>query len=274
MIKLIGFDLDGTLLNDDGEISEYTKHQLNQLVEKEIILVPCSARPLSRMPEWLKENKKIPYLVCHNGAEIYDNVTKELVASHTLSGTQALYVSEKLCSMNDWFSYNIGEQLYSTLSLYEYLKPQDTAFKRSMYHYPGRFYIPDYKIFLKEVTGINRLHISVDTDEEREALYLLANKLTDVYVTSSHPNNIEITHLNATKGYALKTIMERFNILAEEAIAFGDNDNDISMMEVVENSVAMKDGTPRLKQKAKYITTEDHNHDGVVKMIDIMLQGK
>ena len=58
------------------------------------------------------------------------------------------------------------------------------------------------------------------------------------------------------------------NILEKNAVAAGDEENDISMIEAAGIGVAMANATPRLKECADYITEHDNDHDGIAEVID------
>ena len=74
----------------------------------------------------------------------------------------------------------------------------------------------------------------VCSHEDRERLYTsLGEEIPDVYVTSSVSNLLEIGHKDAGKGKTLLWLLGHLGIAAEEAMAFGDADNDSSMLEVV-----------------------------------------
>lgn len=272
MIKLIAFDLDGTILTDDGALTEYTKSELTRLMQRGTIIVPCSARPLKAFPDWFKQQPEIPYLICFNGAEIVDNTTKEIIKNYKLSGEKALEVTNYLQAKTDLFTYNIDNHMYSTMAVYDYLRPADTPFKKSMFSYYNRYYLPHYERFLEHIDNIGKIHICVDSDEEREALLEYAKAIPHVSITSSHPQNIEVLHELASKGSALKTLMEILDIKPDEAIAYGDNENDISLMQVVEHTVAMKNATDRLKLATHYTTEKDNNEDGVVRSVIELLE--
>ena len=90
----------------------------------------------------------------------------------------------------------------------------------------------------------------------------LENEIPDVYVTSSVPNLIEIGHINAGKGKTLLWLMDRLKISREEVVAFGDADNDSSMIEAVKYGIAMGNATENCKKCAAFVT-ETNENDGV-----------
>lgn len=264
MCKLIAFDLDGTILDDSGELSKATMNYLEELLEKDYLLVPCSARTLFEYPTWFKDHQAIKYLITHNGAIIIDNETKEPLTNHTLSGKKSVEVAEILAPVNNLITFNYGEYMISSLDLYNFLLPQNTPFKSGMFAHQARAYAYDYKYFLNLNDGITKIHVSLPDPNDKEELYYLLKDVKDIYLQSSHPNNIEVTHPLANKGSALKFVLDQLNISSQEVISFGDNDNDVSLLEVAGHKVAMLNATPRLKAVADSLTKFDNNHDGVI----------
>ena len=72
-IYQVAVDMDGTLLHNDKSISDYTINVLRKIVEKGILLVPASGRPLNGMKAAVLNNVKgIKYAICSNGAMLMD----------------------------------------------------------------------------------------------------------------------------------------------------------------------------------------------------------
>lgn len=73
--KIIACDLDGTLLNNNSQISDENIAAINELAEREVWFVPCSGRTLSEMPQNIRELPSIRYIIHSNGAAVLDKVT-------------------------------------------------------------------------------------------------------------------------------------------------------------------------------------------------------
>lgn len=71
-IKMIGFDLDGTLLTDQKELGEYTVQILKRAVEEGIVILPITGRPLCGLPEEVTGLTGLRYAITANGARILD----------------------------------------------------------------------------------------------------------------------------------------------------------------------------------------------------------
>jgi len=81
------------------------------------------------------------------------------------------------------------------------------------------------------------------------------NKIPDIAIVSSFPSNLEITHIYAQKGLALKEYIETLGHSMDEVMVIGDSMNDYSMLSMEFGAtVAMGNGMPEVKKIAKYIT--------------------
>lgn len=72
MYKAIFIDIDGTLRNDKGQITNRTKEAIKNVTSKGIYVVICSGRPMHSTIEVSKESNASKYIICSNGAHIYD----------------------------------------------------------------------------------------------------------------------------------------------------------------------------------------------------------
>ena len=89
---------------------------------------------------------------------------------------------------------------------------------------------------------------------------LAGPRLTLLY---SNPYYLEIFRAEAGKGSAVNKLCEYLGIPVSSAIAAGDEENDISMIQAAGLGIAMKNGSLRTQAAADVVTTEDNNHDGL-----------
>jgi Cof subfamily protein (haloacid dehalogenase superfamily) len=99
-------------------------------------------------------------------------------------------------------------------------------------------------------------------DLRAEALRTLPQAFPDLVVTTSIVNNIEINSREATKGNALKKLAAYLGIPLNETMAFGDDRNDITMLQAAGVGVAMGNAGEEVKRAADYVT-DDCNSSGV-----------
>ena len=105
MYKLVAIDLDGTLLNSYGEVSENTKEEIKKAIENGVEVVLASGRPISSVEDLANELQANHYLISGNGAIVYDMHKKEVVYDKFLSKEQVLNIV-KICEENSIY-YNI-----------------------------------------------------------------------------------------------------------------------------------------------------------------------
>ena len=262
-IRLIAFDLDGTLLDDRKGIPEINLSWLRYAHDRGIYIVPATGRLPSAIPEELKEICR--YVIAINGALVYDRLEEK-----------AIYEA--------YIPYELG------LELYDYAKKFDCIYdayinsrgliSRSMYdvfedYTPDKFYAVIQKQIrtplesLDEYVRENRCDIQKiqfyfkDIPErDRQLDYINSHYSGRLCATTSLPSNIEINSAMATKGAALKMLCSRLGVSVSEAVGFGDGLNDLSMLTSGCFSVAMNNGAAPCIESADLVAPG--NNDGGV----------
>ena len=84
-IRMIGMDLDGTLLKTNKELTAYTKDVLKRAAEQGIIVMPATGRPFSGIPKGLTGLQEIRYAVTANGARVIDMEKNEVIVEELLA---------------------------------------------------------------------------------------------------------------------------------------------------------------------------------------------
>ena len=106
--------------------------------------------------------------------------------------------------------------------------------------------------------------------EQLKAVTGELEKIGDLAIAASELTNIEINHVNAQKGIALKQFAEERGFTADEVMALGDNFNDVSMLTYAGTSVAMGNAAEAIKKIAKHVT-DTNEENGVATAIDRIL---
>lgn len=261
---LIASDLDHTLLLNNHEISEYTKAVLSKLINMGHFILPCTARSAYGLPKFIKE-LNIQYVAPSNGALIYDCINSKELLENKLDTSIIKEIVEKLKDIDVLFSIEVNNIQYSDKKIkevYEKTRPIDMIEK--LLH--GRELVDDVISLLDKYDKVNKLHLSF-SDDKRSTVFELLNGSNEYTLTSSHPNNYEVTAVGVSKGEAIKKFMKEFNMNDYQVIAFGDNYNDISMIELANHGVAMINGVLEIKEKADAITNFSNDEDGVAKYL-------
>ncbi len=255
-IRLIALDLDGTLLSSDKQLSDVNRAALEKAAGEGIEIVPATGRFYRGMPEVIRKLKFVNYVISVNGAEVYDVREKKTLCGCEIPFERAVAVMERLdktdviydCYQDGWGwmteeLYNKAEQYAANVHSLEMIKNLRTP-------------VPDLKDCLKErARGVQKIQVFFKDMKLRErVLNSLPAEFPDLVVTTSIVNNIEINSREATKGVALEKLASCLEIPIAETLAFGDDTNDISMLEAAGIGVAMGNSDEKVKKSADYIT--------------------
>ncbi len=127
-------------------------------------------------------------------------------------------------------------------------------------------YIDDVEKFFEDGIEVRKFVAFHKDVELIDKIKKTVGKLEGLAISSSFDDNIEITDLNAQKGIILEQVAKKMDIDIKDVMILGDSFNDYSMFEIFEESVAMKNAIPEVKEIAKYITDSNGNL-GVAKAI-------
>lgn len=276
-VKLIAFDLDGTLLDDDKHLPPENLAALQAAHAQGIFLVPATGRILKALPEELLAPGLFRYFIFANGALVYD-----------LQEQQALYrariepeLAVRLCTYMDTlpvlYDCYRGDCGYMTQWMYdrapEFFETEPHILKlvKSL-----RRPVPDLKQKIQEdglpLEKLQMFFRPEHMDERARQLELVPQLFPELIASSSLRNNIEINSARAGKGNALRALCEKLDLDTSESVAFGDGLNDADMLRAAGRGCAMQNAVPAVKEAAD-VTVETNNDAGVGKEIFRLLRG-
>ena len=266
--RMIVTDLDGTLLDNNGSISEYSKTILNKCIEKNIITVFATARPI-RVTTVFFPFIKPHAIICHNGAKILAD--EKIIYQCGISATVYNVILENLTrqfpgsnlavEINDAIYANFDPGIYWEGIKYKNIdeRPEGSADKILI----G---INDLKIGIAE-TGVSRNGGS-RTDGSCMTEEIEKHIPEGYYLEKSHDNKIGlIINREATKWNAVKKISSHYKIGIENIVCFGDNENDLEMVRNCGTGIAVENGIEEIKKTARYVCGSNEEN-GVAKWIE------
>ena len=266
-MRLIAFDLDGTLLDDDKNLPAENLAALRVAKEAGIILVPATGRILKALPACLTDLGLFRWFILANGAEIYDLEEGKLVHSACIDPELAAEVCRYMDELPVLYDCYRGESGYMTAWMYE----QAPSFFESEPHILKlvkslRQPVPELKQNILEVNvPVEKLQMyfrAEDLDEREKQLTLVPRRFPALIASSSLKNNIEINSRDAGKGKALRKLCQLLSIPPEESTAFGDGLNDADMLQAAGHGCAMANAAETVKRCADKIV-ESNNNAGV-----------
>ena len=288
MIKLIASDMDGTLLNSNHKIPQNNVELIKFAQKNGIEFVVATGRAYyEALPSLNNENIKCD-VISFNGGIIYDkngniiNITpmklKDLY--YTIEILKSLDISYQLYTKNTIYTKSIETDITAYIDLIrangeepneQHLR-QEAKNRLALGHITE---VDNIELYLnqKDNPAIKVIGISNDLEKLKHATELLSGN-DNISVTSSGANNVEIMDKKATKGEALKIVADIHDINLKNTIAIGDNLNDQAMLDIVEYSIAMKNGNKELQKTAKFITEKTNSEGGVADSVMKLLKEK
>ncbi len=267
MINMIITDMDGTLLNSKKEVSKENKRVVMIAHEKGIHFVLATGRMYSSARIFARQlDIKTPIISC-NGALIRDYKTNETFFEKILPHSTILEIMNLLDYYKIYYHFYTDEQFYTkelkytALNYWENNKLKDVKDQIEIFvdENLNNLYNENLKVF----------KFVVIEDKDKNKLIEVKNqllKLRGIELSRSWNNNIEIMAEGVSKGNAVKLLSKRYNIDLKNAMSFGDQLNDISMLQSVGYGFAMGNAEQEVKECAKY-TTDSNDDDGVAKAI-------
>jgi Cof subfamily protein (haloacid dehalogenase superfamily) len=280
MIKCIASDMDGTLLNSLQQVSQENKEAILKAQSQGIEVVIATGRSYQEVRFVLDEADLHCPAICVNGAEVRTK-EGEILSATPIEKHVAKKASEKLMEKDIYFEVYTNKGTYSldpnkavaiivdiVVSANPDVKPEDVVKRAQERTRHGLVHqVESYDVLFNDETHqIYKLFgFALDSDR-REAAENALEELTELAVSSSGHNNLEITHRNAQKGIALETFVKSKGIDIAETMAMGDSFNDVSMLERVGRAVAMGNADYEIKTVCDVITATNDEH-GVAKAI-------
>lgn len=266
-IRAILMDIDGTLTNSKKVITPKTKEVLMKAQEMGIKLILASGRPTSGLvglASELEMEKHHGLLVCYNGSRVVDCETGAVLFNQAMTVEEGKAVLEhmkqfKVKPMIDRDGYMFVNNVYDCLIAWN-----------------GQFNVIEYesrggKFKLCEIDDlaafadfeINKI-LTAGDPEYLQAHYqeMMAPFKDELSCMFTGPFYFEFTAKGIDKAKALDSVLPQMGYSRDELIAYGDGQNDASMLEYCGTGVAMANAVQQLKDIADEITLSNEE-DGI-----------
>lgn len=286
MCKLVAVDLDGTLLNQYGIVTESTKQTIKQTIDNGIDVILASGRPIHSIETIANEIGSKKYFIAGNGALIYDMEKQQAIYEKMLDKQKILEIA-KICEENS-INYNIyttetiiaKDLKYNVLYYYKENLQKDEKNRTSI------TLVDNIKEYIEKSANEKFLKITI-CDESKTIFNSVLRKLKEIknieVLEVGHMSRktikqgtedvsieyyyTEISLQNVNKWQAIEYLIQKIGIEKQEVIAIGDNMNDAEMIKNAGIGIAMGQSTPKIKEMADDIT-DDNENDGVKKAIE------
>lgn len=267
-IKLVAADMDGTLLDKERKITEYTQNVIRKAVKAGVEFIPATGRAVNALPPELKAMKEIRYGIFSNGATVYDLWENKVIYRHHFEIPRVLELIQFLRQFDLMISVSMNGQSYGERKAMENIDYYELDENTREIIVGSRKVIENLEEHLKDRNDtVEKMTLVFRSMEERKNVWMALSQIEDVQFSSSLPKNIEISPKGCNKGDGLSHLLEALGIKKEEAMACGDADNDKEMLEISGKAVVMENGLESMKAIADYITVSNQE-DGVAKAME------
>lgn len=267
-IRMIGFDLDGTLLSTKKKISDYTKRVLEDAHKKGIEILPVTGRPFTALPEDIKKLSYVRYAVTSNGARIVEMPSGKPVYEKLLPIEKARKILDILKEYDTLREIYYDGRGYNERCKREQIERYASSPESAEYTLTTRFEIESIEEKIEEENrDMDKVQGLFIHPQEKEAAWEQLLELDGIQVTGALANNIEVNAENVHKGNAILWLGKRLGIDPEEMLMFGDGANDIQMLQTAGIGAAVENAVPAVKEAADVIVGSN-DEDGVAEYIE------
>ena len=290
MYKLVAIDLDGTMLNEYGVVTQETKEAIEKAKERGIEVIIASGRPLDSIKTIAKEIKSEKYFISGNGAIIYDIANDEIIYENTLKKQKVLDII-KICEENSIY-YNLytekeiiaknlqcnvlyyhkenankeeNEKTHINIveNVYKYIEERDEKIVKITICDQNQSIFSSITRKIKEVSEIEVLEVS---HMSRKMIRQGTEEIPIEYYYT------EISAQNVDKWSAIEFLKEKMQIKTEEIVAIGDNVNDQKMIENAGLGIVMGQSSLEMKKMGKNVTGTNEENGVAQAFYTIILQ--
>lgn len=265
--RLAAFDVDGTLINRHGVLTERTASALRALSEAGVVTALATGRPWPQAQSVLRRAPGVSYAVCLNGAVVMDAVAGEQIADRAMTHIEAIEAAE------------IARKLMPDVRL-----GLDMADGRHVWE---RNFAPGMPADLLADISVARVDDALAAVDGPVLTWLVHAPSIDTLTiidelapemplgTEIRPSGLDMAEIAAagvSKSAGLEIVCQRYGIAPAETVAFGDGLNDIDMLRWAGLAVAMSNAGAQVRAVADLVAP-NHHDDGVATVIERMLEG-
>lgn len=271
--RLFAFDLDGTMLQPGGILSQAAANALEKAAEQGVEIVPATGRMKNFIPKSLTQLPFIRYAITSNGAGVYDLRTGESLFSCLIPNALAVRVLQMLEEYPVYVEFYtagdaVTQQENPRIAVEKYgFPPEKQMFLKKNYRL-----VDSLSAFLTE-SGIcpEKINLPYLRPGIRRELWQRLEAMGGLKLTSSVADNLEINAEGCDKGAGLYSLCRSLGIDRSETAAIGDNGNDLAMLEYAGFSIAMGNATEEAKKIASAVTASCQEDGAAQAICDYIL---
>ncbi|WP_246796434.1 Cof-type HAD-IIB family hydrolase [Burkholderia perseverans] len=257
MYKVICTDLDGTLLNRDHQLDPYTIETVRRLAGDGVPFVIATGRHYADVAGIRDVLGTRPYLITSNGARVHAPDDTQLHALDIAPPMARELVRPEVAGTH-------GRVIVNLFTDHSWLIDREAP-ELLAFHQDSGFHYRVIDMLAHDGTDVAKVLYIGEPRDLAVVAANLANRFGDaLYVTYSLPDCLEVMTANVSKGRALRVVLERLGIDRAHCVAFGDNMNDIDLLETAGFPFMMDNANPDLMLRLPKVPRIGSNADAGV----------
>ena len=253
-LRAVFVDLDDTFLAPDKSIPSENLQLMDELAERGIELVPCSGRHVDGVPEAMRTHACVRHVIASNGGIVFDRQAGENVHVVAIADETVAATYERLRELPIIFDVFADGKAYSERARSQLFDRIDVPEGLRTYLKQGRTFV-DGTIpqLLPHIGPATKLSLFFVDEAGASAIDRAVTAAGSLYYVQTSNACYEVMDRQATKGSALTWLAAHMGWGIEQTVAFGDHNNDVTMLEAAGDGVAMENGEPQVKAIADHI---------------------
>lgn len=268
---IAALDMDGTLLNSNHDTTPYTREIIRRAGDVGKVIALATGRCLSELLTHVRDLKTVQFLICENGACIYDIQAQRSISRLSLpqeTVERIMKLSERYDAVVQFF---MEDQSYLKCSPEMDLSPYHIEKYRKVFEDGSVFDVNLFERYRAQRGVVDKINFYFRSSDDRSAL---RDELADsgLAMVESIGLGLELSPSEASKGRGLERLCAYLDVPVADSMAVGDGGNDLEIMRTAGLSVAMGNAIPEVTELADAIT-DDCDHDGAAKAIEKFMLG-
>ena len=259
-VKLIALDMDGTLFNNQGEISKKDRETLKRATEAGVAVAVATGRAYSELPIEMLYEIGVHYAITGNGSAVYRLPNQECVFSDCLETEVLCDILKELNTLDIYYDVYIEGLVYCPKTVCHNIRKMDMPESLHEHIEKTRIVVEDLIAFIKdsgkkvEKATANFALLEDGTYLGRNETSAILERYPQVQYLCGGFHNWEFTKAGVTKGTGLRFLAQRLGVDLTETMACGDSENDLYMLKEANFAVAMENATEQIKEICNFIT--------------------
>lgn len=266
--KLIALDLDETLLDSNSMLPPKNRTVLLRAAAEGIQIVVASGRSYASLPQEMLELPGVQYAICSNGAAVCEAKTGKILYQRTLPQAAVHEILRR--TRGEFLTYEAFLRGKPYAQQDYILAPQRYMTDEQTLRYVQSTRNPVDSIvdfILEHDRELDCIDLVVGSMWVKEKMMEAMASIPDIYLTTSVPRLVELSHKDCGKHRGLQFLSELLDISASQVVAFGNADNDADMLHWAGCGIAVANGSPSCLEAADLVT-DHYLSEGVAKALE------